>query len=97
MPMSPASCLLCGEGVKHNPKAVGRMSEQFDRPLTGWYHSDSNRRDHEAAPHDFRSPVDENIRHMGVMNRARVQVDRVLGGQFALLDAKKIVDEAPGS
>lgn len=94
MAMNPAQCLLCGDPVRHNPKAVGRMSEQHGRPLSGWYHSDSNRRDHEAAPHDFRSPADESIRHAGAMNRARVEVNRHLGAQFALLDAEKIINDA---
>jgi hypothetical protein len=84
MALQQAHCILCGDKVLHNPRAAGRMSQQFGRPLTGWHHDDPSgaRRDHEAAPHDFRSPQDEGIRRAAEMNRARVSVDNTLNQQF---------------
>lgn len=84
MAMQQAHCIFCGDKVLHNPKAAGRMSKQFNRPLSGWHHDDpaAARRDHEAAPHDFRSPEDEGIRRSAEMNRARVSVDKTLNAQM---------------
>lgn len=87
MALQQAHCLLCGDKVKHNPRAVGRMSTQYGepaRPLSGWHHDDpsARKRDHEAIPHDFRSAQDENIRAEAVRNRARVAVAKTLDKQM---------------
>lgn len=87
MALQQAHCLLCGDKVKHNPRAVGRMSTQYGepaRPLSGWHHDDpsARKRDHEAIPHDFRSAEDEGIRAAAVKNRARVSVNKHLDQQF---------------
>lgn len=93
--MGPAHCASCGTKVAFNPKAFGRHSEQFGRPLSGWYHDDAGaggRRDHEAAPHDGRSMADEEMRAHAAKNAARAHVEKHLGGQFALLDVQKLFD-----
>lgn len=87
MALQQAHCLMCGDKVLHNPRAVGRMSTQYGepaRPLSGWHHDDpsARRRDHEAIPHDFRDPADEKIRRDAQMNRARMAVNKTLDRQF---------------
>lgn len=98
--MQQAHCILCGDPVKFNPRAAGRMSTQREvaRPLTGWYHDDpaAARRDHEAAPHDFRSPQDEKIRAAGVMNKARAAMDSHLNNQFLGLQVDNVFRDRRG-
>lgn len=101
MAMQQAHCLLCGEGVKHNPKAVGRMSTQYGEParaLTGWHHDDpsARKRDHEAIPHDFRSAEDENIRASAVKNRARAAMDKTLNEQMLGLSVDDVFRDRRG-
>ena len=90
MALQQAHCLMCGDKVKHNPRAVGRMSTQYGepaRPLSGWHHDDpsARKRDHEAIPHDFRSAEDDLMRQAHAREQAEMMVNRTLDRQFMRL------------
>lgn len=87
--MKPAHCRTCGDPVGHNPKAVGRIGVNAGptqgKPLSGWYHDDRGAggiREHEAAPHDMRSPEVENQRAREEKSFYAMRVDHHLGKQM---------------
>jgi len=85
-------CINCGDGVKLNAKVVGKVHTDGSI-MSGWYHHDGMKRDHQAYPHDLRSSEDETTRVGAIMDQARMKVRDNMQKQFDYLRLRDSVDD----
>lgn len=94
-------CAVCGDEVKYNGVKRGKWRDKETGEVTrtkpatnpGWYHADSNRRDHPATPAHGRTPEAEMARQGAAYDQAQSHVKANLQHGMDHLHARDTVNE----